>query len=172
MKMKKRPETNEYNPYYLTYINLVGEGDIVDILSQQIKETVEQLKGLTEEQAHFRYAPDKWTIKEVIGHIADTERIMSYRLLSFARGEKATLPGFNEADYVHYAAFNHLTIEELLENLKAVRYSTIHLLNGLEEEAWLRRGNANGSDATVRAIAYIIAGHELHHRNIIQQRYL
>ncbi|NAW45108.1 DinB family protein, partial [Salmonella sp. gx-f4] len=77
---KKRPETNEYNPYYLTYINLVGEGDIVDILSQQIKETVEQLKGLTEEQAHFRYAPDKWTIKEVIGHIADTERIMSYRL--------------------------------------------------------------------------------------------
>jgi len=170
--MKKRPEINEYNPYYATYINLVAEGDIVHILNKQIKETVGLLKGLTEDQAHFRYAPDKWTVKEVIGHIADTERIMAYRLLSFARGEKAALPGYNDEGYVLHASFNRLSIAELLENLEAVRQSTIHLLKGLEEEAWLRKGNANGSDATVRALAYIIAGHELHHRNIIEKRYL
>lgn len=170
--MKKRPEINEYNSYYETYINLVADGDIVHILSNQIKETVELLKGITEDQAHFRYAPNKWTVKEVIGHIADTERVMAYRLLCFARGEKAALPGYDDEIYAQYASFNRLSIEELLENLEAVRQSTIHLLKGLEEEAWLRKGVANGSAATVRALAYIIAGHELHHRNIIQQRYL
>lgn len=170
--MDKRPEINEYNPYYAAYINLVPEGDIEHILSEQIKETVELLKGLTVEQAHFRYSPDKWTIKEVIGHITDTERIMAYRLLSFARGEKTALPGYDDKSYVQYAAFNRLSVEELLDNLEAVRHSTVHLLKSLEEEAWLRTGNANGSDASVRAIAYIIAGHELHHRKIIQERYL
>lgn len=170
--MKKRPEFKEYNPFFATYIGLVSEGDIEQIISEQIKGTVELLKGLTVEQAHFRYAPDKWTIKEVIGHITDTERIMAYRLLSIARGEKVALPGFNEESYVLHSAFNQLSVEELLENLEAVRHSTTLLLKSLNEDAWQRTGNANGSEITVRALAYIIAGHELHHRNIIQERYM
>ena len=170
--MEKRPEIKEYNPYYATYINLVSEGDIEQILSEQIKETVKLLKGLTAQQVHFRYAPDKWTIKEVIGHITDTERIMAYRLLSIARGEKVALPGYDDESYVLHADFNQLSVEELLENLEAVRHSTTLLLKSLNEDAWLRTGNANGSAITVRALAYIIAGHELHHRNIIRERYM
>ncbi|EJR64996.1 hypothetical protein IIO_01636 [Bacillus cereus VD115] len=169
--MQKRPGTNEYNPYYSTYIKLVPDGDIIHILEQQMKETNLLLKDISDSEGHFRYAPNKWSIKEVIGHIADTERIMAYRLLSIARGETAELPGYNDDMYVLRAAFDKQSMQDLLTNLTVVRQSTVHLLKSLDKDAWLQRGIANNSEVTVRALANIIAGHELHHRQIIKERY-
>ncbi|MEN8645397.1 DinB family protein [Bacillus cereus group sp. BceL062] len=169
--MQKRPGTNEYNPYYSTYIKLVPDGDIIHILEQQMKETNLLLKDISDSEGHFRYAPNKWSIKEVIGHIADTERIMVYRLLSIARGETAELPGYNDDMYVLRAAFDKQAMQDLLTNLTVVRQSTVHLLKSLDKDAWLQRGIANNSEVTVRALANIIAGHELHHRQIIKVRY-
>ncbi|AFU14032.1 MULTISPECIES: DinB family protein [Bacillus] len=169
--MQKRPGTNEYNPYYSTYIKLVPDGDIIHILEQQMKETNLLLKDISDSEGHFRYAPNKWSIKEVIGHIADTERIMAYRLLSIARGETAELPGYNDDMYVLRAAFDKQSMQDLLTNLTVVRQSTVHLLKSLDKDAWLQRGIANNSEVTVRALANIIAGHELHHRQIIKVRY-
>ncbi|ARC32397.1 Uncharacterized protein BC141101_02821 [Bacillus toyonensis] len=169
--MQKRPGTNEYNPYYSTYIKLVPDGDIIHILEQQMKETNLLLKDISDSEGHFRYAPNKWSIKEVIGHIADTERIMAYRLLSIARGETAELPGYNDDMYVLRAAFDKQSMQDLLTNLTVVRQSTVHLLKSLDKDAWLQRGIANNSEVTVRALANIISGHELHHRQIIKVRY-
>ncbi|QWU45642.1 DinB family protein [Bacillus sp. NP247] len=170
--MQKRPEANEYNPYYSTYISLIPDGDIIHILEKQMKETNLLLKDISDSEGHFRYAPNKWSIKEVIGHIADTERIMVYRLLSIARGETAELPGYNDDMYVLRAAFDKQSMQDLLENLTVVRQSTIHLLKSLDKEAWLQWGIANNSEVTVLALTNIIAGHELHHCQLIKERYL
>lgn len=170
--MQNRPNPGEYDPFYTGYIELVPEGNIVQILSEQIRETIHMLNGLSEDQSQFSYESGKWTIKEVLGHMADTERIMAYRLLCIARGETISLPGFEENLYVQNAAFNEQSLQELLENLYVIRQSTTNLLKGLKEVAWVRKGNANHSEVTVRAIAYIIAGHEKHHRNILKDRYM
>lgn len=170
--MKNQIEQSEYAPYYQTYIKLVTEGDIIKILEKQLNETISLLEGISDEQALHRYAPGKWSVKEVLGHIADTERIMSFRLLSVARGETAPLPGYDDRLYVENANFNSQSIDDLLQNLSAIRKSTLHLLKSLSQEALVRRGNANGFEVSARAIAFIIAGHELHHRNIVMERYL
>lgn len=169
--MYQKPEASEYAAYYANYVNLVPSGDIIDQLNEQITVTIAALKDLTESQAEFRYGPEKWSIKEVVGHMADTERIMAYRLLSIARGETVSLPGYDDNQYVRNAAFNQLSLQDLLENLTIVRQATISLLSSLDISAWGRIGNANGSNVSVRAIATIIAGHELHHRNILHERY-
>ncbi|WP_318503478.1 DinB family protein [Bacillus sp. T3] len=170
--MKNQLQPNEYAPYYQPYISLVPEGDIIQILEEQINETTALLQGLSDEQALLRYAAGKWSVKEVIGHIADTERIMSFRLLSVARGETAALPGYDDNLYVENGKFERQSVIELLENFAAVRKSTLHLLKSLPEEAFLRRGNANGFEVSARAIAFIMAGHERHHRKLIEERYL
>ncbi|WP_374722809.1 DinB family protein [Peribacillus tepidiphilus] len=170
--MQKRPEIGEFAPYYLSYVNLVPEGDILHILDEQIKLTIHLLQNISETQGQFRYAPDKWSIKEVIGHMADTERVMGYRLLCIARGDTVSLPGFNENAYVHNASFDQQSMQDLLQNLNAVRQSTLHLIKSLNQEAWLRRGIANNYEVTVLALATIMAGHELHHRQIIKERYM
>lgn len=170
--MKTMLESSEYAPYYSTYIDLVPEGDMISILMQQMEETADILKNLTEEQADFSYGIGKWSIKEVVGHISDTERIMGYRLLSFARGETAELPGYDDNQYVRNAGFNAQSLQDLLENFQIIRKSTLQLIKTLPSEAYLRRGKANGSEVSVRALVYIIAGHELHHRNLIKVRYI
>lgn len=170
--MKQMLESSEYAPYYSTYVDLVPEGDMISILMQQMEETANILKDLTEEQADFSYGMGKWTIKEVVGHIADTERIMGYRLLSFARGETAELPGYDDNQYVRNAGFNAQSLQDLLGNFQIIRKSTLQLIKTLPSEAFLRRGKANGSEVSVRALVYIIAGHELHHRNLIKARYI
>lgn len=167
-----RPESSEFIPYYSTYIGLIPDGEIIQILNEQINDSISLLKDISDNQGLFRYAPKKWSIKEVLGHMADTERIMAYRLLCFARGEKESLPGFDENSYVLNASFDNQTIEDLVDNFLAVRKSTVHLLKSLNSNSWSQRGTANGGEVTVRAIAYIIAGHELHHRHIIKERYL
>ncbi|MBY0123034.1 DinB family protein [Bacillus sp. S/N-304-OC-R1] len=170
--MLKRPESNEYAAYYSSYVNRVPDGNIINLLENQLNKWIYSLKDLTEEQGRFRYGLDKWTIKEVIGHIADTERIMGYRMLCIARGETIPLPGYDDISYVQNAEFNRLSLQELLDNLMIVRQSTISLLKILPSDSWGRQGNANGAGVTVRGIAYIIAGHELHHCQILQDQYL
>ena len=166
------PTAYEYADYYASYVKLVPEGNMAEILEKQMKETVMMLSSLTDHKSEHRYAPGKWSIKEVIGHITDTERIMSYRLLCIARGETVSLPGYDENKYVEEANFDNLTLKELLDHFACVRQSTIHLLKSLSEEALLRKGTANNTEVSARALLTIIAGHELHHRNIIQKRYL
>ena len=170
--MWKKPSTNEYPSYYKNYVDYVPEGDLIQILDHQLKQTMKLLNDLRTDEAEFRYAKDKWTIKEVIGHITDTERIMSYRLLSIGRGEKEMLPGYNDDEYVRRGKFNRFSIKELLHHQSLVRQNTILLLGSLEEEALVQRGRANGGEVTARAIGYIIAGHEIHHRRLIVERYL
>ncbi|MCA1057685.1 DinB family protein [Rossellomorea aquimaris] len=170
--MLNKPEMNEYPPYYEGYVNHVPDGDLLQILDAQLKETINLLKDVNEEKSEFRYAPEKWTIKEVLGHITDTERIMSYRLLSIGRGEKEMLPGYHDDEYVKKGKFNRFSLQELLHHQSLVRQHTILLLGSLDEEALVQRGRANGGEVTARAIGYIIAGHEIHHRRLIEERYL
>lgn len=170
--MINRPEKDEFATYYLPYVNLVPEGDLVEVLNQQLEDTKFLLKDVTEDQGEFRYAPGKWTIKEVVGHMTDTERIMQYRLLCIARGEKVSLPGFDETMYVENATFNDQSFEQLLNQFSVVRQSTLVLMQNLDADAWIRRGLANNTEVTVRGVAYIIAGHAIHHCRIIKDRYL
>lgn len=170
--MYKKPSIGEYPAYYGGYINLVPEGNLPDILSKQLKDTTALLSGITETQANYRYADGKWTLKEVIGHITDTERIMSYRLLRISRGDKTPLAGYNDEDYVEEASFHTRSISELMEDFQAVRRSTLSLLRGMPETARNRTGFANKSEISVNALLYIIAGHELHHVKILKERYL
>jgi hypothetical protein len=170
--MLKRPENHEFSEYHTGYIQLVPEGDLIPILEQQLKDTICLLNNLTEEKAGFRYAPEKWSIKEMVGHMADTERIMSYRLLRFSRGDETPLAGFEEDDYVRGASFDAATLEDLIDNFTAVRKATIALLKGIAPEAFLRSGFVNKGNLSARALAYILAGHELHHRSVLKARYL
>lgn len=169
--MNERPKQNEYNPYYATYIDLVPEGDIIGLLVKQGPATIEWFRSLTEAQAEFRYAPGKWSVKEVLGHITDNERVMDYRLLRIARGDTTPLSGYDQDVFMSGDPFGALSLGQMLDDYAAVRRSTITLLQGLSAEAWLRRGSANGSEITAKALAYINAGHERHHMNILKERY-
>ncbi|MEH7247322.1 DinB family protein [Neobacillus niacini] len=170
--MLKRPVENEYPEYYLPYINLVPQGDLLQILQENLQEVVNLFEGISEEKAYYRYAPGKWSVKELLGHITDTERIMCYRLLRVGRGDQTPLAGFNENDYVQGSQTNNLSMEAILEDFKAVRNATISLIRNLPAAAWANKGNANGLEITTRAIAYIIAGHQIHHCKIVEDRYL
>ena len=168
----ERPDATEYAPYYERYISLVKDGDILASLSQQMDETLTLLGSISEEQANFRYAPDKWSIKELVGHLIDTERIFSYRALRFARNDKTPLPGFDQDDYIRGASFDDYSLADLASEFEHVRRAGLSLFKHLDREAWKRRGAANDSEVSVRALAYIIAGHELHHMGILRSRYL
>jgi uncharacterized damage-inducible protein DinB len=167
-----QPDANEYAPYYGKYIELVPAGDVVATLSRQLDSTLSLLRGLSESQGDSRYAPDKWSIKEVVGHIIDTERIFGHRTFRFARNDRTPLPGFNQNDYVRAANFDKRRLTDLAEEFEHVRRSNLYLLRSLDDEAWLRRGAANDAEVSVRALAYIIAGHETHHMQIVQTKYL
>lgn len=167
-----RPDQTEYAPYYGKYINLVPEGDILAALGRQIDDTLALLRSVPESQADSRYAPDKWSIKEVIGHLIDAERVFGYRALRFARNDSTSLQGFEQDDYVRYGGFGEQSLNDLASEYEHVRRANIFLLRGLSTEAWDRRGMASDNEVSVRALAYIIAGHELHHMNIIRSKYL
>jgi hypothetical protein len=167
-----RPALTEYAPYYGKYINLVPEGDIVTILGQQIDNTLALLGSLSEAQAGSRYAPGKWSIKEVVGHLIDAERIFGYRVLRFARNDQTPLSGFEQDDYVSNGNFDEQSLSDLASEYEHVRQASIYLLRGLGGDAWDRRGMASDNEVSVRALAYIIAGHELHHLEVIRTKYL
>ena len=166
-----RPQAGEYAPYYERYISLIQENDILATLDRQRREMVLLLSGLSEEQGDFRYAPEKWSAKQVLGHVCDTERIFAYRALRISRGDATPMEGFEQDDYVKNGPFARHAIAEVIEDYIAVRRATISLLRSLEEAAWSRRGVANKNEVTVRAIAYTIAGHEVHHRGILEEKY-
>lgn len=167
-----RPEPSEYNTYYGRYISLVPDGPIVDRLRGQIGETLSVLRALPESRGEHRYAPAKWSIKEIVGHVADAERVFSYRALRIARGDETPLPGFEQDDYVRNGNFGARTLRHLVDELEAVRRGTVLLLEGFDETAMTRRGTASGFPVSVRALAYIAAGHELHHLKVLRERYL
>ncbi|MFC4779451.1 DinB family protein [Paenibacillus sp. GCM10023252] len=167
-----RVSPDEYAPFYETYVRLVKDLHPLEVLEQSVQEVVQLIHGLGEEGALHRYAPGKWSVKELLGHIVDTERIMSYRLLRIARGDQTPLAGYEEDDYVRSAAFDDRPLTDLLEEYSAVRRSSVALLKSLGEEALLRRGTANGHPCSARAIAYIMAGHERHHVGVLRERYL
>ena len=167
-----RPSSGEYAPYYEKYVSLVPVGDVVETLERQVAETLALLRELTEEQGASRYAPGKWSVKEVIGHLIDAERVFAYRALRFARGDRTPLPGFEQDDYVTAGNFDARPLADLADEFEHVRRSTVALLRPLGEVEWGRSGTASDKEVSVRAIAYIIAGHELHHMRILRERYL
>lgn len=167
-----RPEPDEYAPFYANYISQVQGNDILAALDEQRRQMLLLLSGRSESDGDIRYAPGKWSVKEVVGHICDAERVMSYRALCIARADATPLPGFDENNYVANSSFSRTPLADLIENFIAVRRATLSLFRNFDEQAWGRRGIANKNEVTVRALAYIIAGHELHHRRILQEKYL
>jgi len=167
-----RPGTDEYVPYYGTYIGKVPDGDVHGLLASQLAETLALIRSLPESRGAHRYAPDKWSIKEVVGHVSDAERIFSYRALRIGRGDQTPLPGFEQDDYVPQGHFDARTLGDLADELAAVRQATIQLFAHFDAAELERRGTASGNPISVRALAYIIAGHERHHVGILKTRYL
>ncbi len=167
-----RPNADEHSPYYGRYVAQVPDGDLVSILREQIVDTAALLRGVPADRADYAYAPGKWTVKEVVGHMSDTERVMSFRALWFARGDAADLPGFDENVWVPAAKFSERTLGGLVEEFQAVRAATVQLATHLDAAALVRRGSANKNEVSVRALMYIIAGHERHHAALLRERYL
>ncbi|HYO63819.1 MAG TPA: DinB family protein [Pyrinomonadaceae bacterium] len=167
-----RPEETEYLAYYGRYVALVPEGDILGTLRAQLEDTVALLRGVPESQETFRYADGKWSVRELVGHMIDTERIFAYRALRFARNDQTPLPGYDENEYVSNSSYDSYALADLAAELRSVREATMFLFKHMDAAAWRRTGSANGAEVSVRALAYIIAGHELHHRGILRDRYL
>lgn len=168
-----RPAPHEYAPFYARYIEQVPEGSSLPaLLEAQATELDVLLAGLDEPKALHRYAPGKWSIKEMVGHLADAERIMAYRLLRIARGDATPLAGFEEDDYVKIAAFDQRTLVNLRAEFQAVRQATLALIRSLDAEAFARRGTANQNPVSAAAIAHILFGHTAHHMAVLRERYL
>ena len=167
-----RPTPQEYAAFYTGYVDLVPDGDVIAALEQGRKDTGNLLGKLSEAKAAYRYAPEKWTIKTVLGHIADAERVFAYRALWFARGAAGSLPGWDENDWAKESNFDAQTLVDLLANYQGVRDATLSLVRAFPEAAWTRTGTANNKPVSVRALVWVIAGHELHHLKILRERYL
>ena len=166
-----RPDAAEFPPAYAGYVANVPETDPVAAAASQIEQTAALLAGLSERDALKRYAPGKWSVKEVAGHLADVERIMSYRALRIARGDETPLPGFDETLYVPPAKFDARSMADLVTDLRTIRAATLALFRSFDPDAWRRRGTANGKPVSVRALGYVIPGHERHHVEVLRTRY-
>ncbi|MEZ4867343.1 MAG: DinB family protein [Caldilineaceae bacterium] len=167
-----RPEPSEYLPYQIEYVRRVQTEDVLTMLEEQIGESLALLRSLTEEQVMHRPAPGEWNIKEIIGHMADTERIFAYRALCFARGDQSPLPGFEQDDYVAAANFSDRSLASLCDEFAAVRHTTLTLFRSFTADRFLRKGIANNNPSSVRAWVYCCAGHEHHHMESIRTVYL
>jgi uncharacterized damage-inducible protein DinB len=167
-----RPQSDEYAISLKKYIDVVPDGELVAILESQLKEWQRLLAPLSDEAGNFRYAPGKWTIKEVLGHVTDAERIFSYRLLRIARGDKTPLPGFEQDDYIKTANSSSRRVKDLREEFEAVRRASLALVSSLDDEALKRTGTASGNPVSARAMAFVIAGHDRHHGQILREKYL
>jgi len=166
-----RPEATEYADYYANYISKVPGSDVLSVLESQRLQMLQLFAGRSERDGSFRYAPGKWSVKEVLGHITDTERIFTYRALRIARGDQTPLPGFEQDDFVKNGAFGERTLASLAEEFGLVRSASVALFRSFPEEAWARRGVASQKEVTARALAFITAGHQMHHRIILEERY-
>lgn len=172
-RMWTRPRPDECADYYHDYIRLVPEGDDLPKLALQEMETVRSLlSGVPEAASALGYAPGKWSIREVIGHLADVERIMTVRALRFARGDASPLPGMEQDPYVAASGHNQRSLESLLDELETVRSANVSLMRSFDEAALARGGEASGARVTVRALCFLNVGHAIHHRNVLEERYL
>ena len=167
----KRPEPTEHSEFYANYISKVPGTDILGVLENERERMLQLFPGRSEKDGDFRYAPGKWTVKEVLGHITDAERIFTYRALRIARGDKTPLPGFEQDDYIRDGAFGERKFAELTDEFEAVRRASITLFRSFPEAAWDRRGVASQKEVTVRALGFITPGHQIHHRIILEERY-
>ena len=166
-----RPDSSEYGSWYAGYVSMVPEEDVLSAIQTQSSETQKLLAGLDEAKAAYRYADGKWSVKEVIGHLTDAERVFGYRALCFSRGDTNALPGFDENAYVASADFDDWKLGDLAELYALARRTNIVVFRNFPEEAWDRRGTASNTPVSVRALAYIIVGHERHHLKVLRERY-
>lgn len=166
------PERTEAAPYYFRYIDRVSSADILGVLEAQLGETLSVFAGVSEEKSLHRYAPEKWTIRQVVNHVNDCERVFVSRAFWFARGFDSPLPSFDQEPAAAAARANEVSWADHVEEFRVVRFATLAFFRNLPEGAWSRSGVASGNPFTVRALAYIIAGHVAHHRAILQERYL
>jgi uncharacterized damage-inducible protein DinB len=169
--LHERPAPDEHSPYFARYVSRVPDGDVIATLTRQLEETLATLGAVAEEHGTYRYEPGKWSIKEVAGHMVDTERILAYRALWAARGDRAPLPGFEQDDFVKATRFDRRALREILEEMRLVRQANLILFRSLTDEELLRRGIANDVEFTARAMIFIIAGHERHHLTQLRERY-
>ena len=167
-----RPEASEYAEYYGRYINLVPEADICAAMQAQTETTLEFLRALPASAGDTRYAPGKWSIKEIVGHLTDAERVFALRALFFARRDPAAMPGFEQDDWVNAATFAEQPLDELITEFEYVRRGNLYFFKHLSPEAWQRRGLANNNEFSVRACAYTMVGHERYHLEVLRTRYL
>ncbi len=170
--MMVRPEISEYAPYYGKYIQLVPEEDVLRAMQRQLEETTSFLRTFSEAAGGKRYAPDKWSVKEVVGHMIDAERVFAQRALFFARKCTNPLPSYEQDDWTAAAMFDRIPLADVIAEFDLVRRSNLRLFQGLDNDAWLRRGIASGYEFTVRSLAYIMVGHERHHLEILRSRYV
>ena len=170
--MTGRPSANEAAPYYFNYINRVSSSDIVPALHAQLEEVLPLLLGIAEEQSLFRYAPEKWSIRQMWGHVNDTERVFVSRALWFARGHDSALPSFEQDIAAASAKADEVSWARHVEEFREIRLATISFFRNLPEKAWMSTGAASGNPFTVRACAYIVAGHVAHHTAILREKYL
>jgi len=167
-----RPQKTEFAEYYGRYIDLIPEGNVVSVLRSQMAETSAVLERLPAERSGYRYAPGKWTLHEVVGHVVDMEWVFTVRALSFARGLIEPMPGVEQDDFVVAANFGSQSWPNLLAQWRDLRAANTRLFESFDEEAWKRMGIASGYPVSVRALAFSIAGHERHHMGVIRDRYL
>lgn len=167
-----RPSPDEFAPFYAGYIARVPDNDIVATLESQISESCTFLRSLPESVGDHRYAPGKWSIRQVIGHMADAERVFAYRALRFSRADETPVEGFDENSYVANASFDRRSLDDLTGEFEHIRKASVHMFGSLDEAAMAKRGVANGLEISVRALAFILAGHETHHVEILRARYL
>lgn len=169
--MIAKPDPSEYSPFNAGYVANVTEDDVLAAMETQSAETSALLSRIDEEKGAYRYAPGKWSVKEVVGHLTDGEYVFAYRALAIARGDKASLPGFDENEYMSHSNYGERSMRSIAEGYAAVRTARLALFRGFSDEAWQIVGTANNSPVSVRALAYIILGHERHHLKVLRERY-
>jgi DinB superfamily len=169
--MRLRPATDEYASSFQVYVQRVPDGDVLQHLRAQGERTLAMFAQVDEAKGGFRYAPEKWTVKRLLLHVADGERLFCYRAMCVARGEQASLPGFDENVYAANDGSDGRRLRDVVAEFASVRAATLTLFSGFDDAAWQRRGIANGKLVTVRALPWIIAGHELHHLAVLRERY-
>jgi hypothetical protein len=163
-----RPEVGEYNPMFQRYVDRVQDADVLQAFEAQVDDVAKAFRGAPEQH---RYAPGKWSVREVAGHILDTERVFGYRLLCLARAEKQNLPGFEENDYAAVSGHDNIPLADLVEQFVLARRSHVRMARNFDEAAWAREGLSNGKRMTVRAQSYIMIGHVRHHLAVLAEKY-
>jgi hypothetical protein len=169
--MSQRPAAEEYAPFFAGYVKLVPEAEILPVLTAQASEIRRLAGAIPADRETFRYGPGKWSVREIFGHIGDGERVFGYRAFCISRGDQAALPGFDENDYIAESAYDEQTVAELADDFAGLRAANLAVLGRLDPARWARVGNANGNPVSVRALAFIMAGHVRHHLGVLKARY-